>query len=115
MLTFRATDQLSKTKITGNEQVDTLQDSVNNTVGGQLGKGGLGEGIGNMVSKEGINRSERGGKDDKGNTGPGAMSSITHPTADYAKSGGAAVMDGAKGAGGYVKGMMGGGSKGDKK
>ncbi|KAF1980963.1 hypothetical protein K402DRAFT_297155, partial [Aulographum hederae CBS 113979] len=63
---YVAKDTLSQTKVTGVEQVDNLQDGVNNLVGGQFGKGGLGEGAGDMASKEGINRAERGGKDDSG-------------------------------------------------
>jgi len=39
---------------------------VNSLVGGQLGKGGAGEGVGDLMSKEGINRTERGGKDEEG-------------------------------------------------
>lgn len=57
--------------MTGIEQVDTLQDSLNHTVAGQVGKGGLLQPVGDMVSKEGVNRAERGGKDDKGGYLPG--------------------------------------------
>jgi len=46
--------------------VNKLQDGINSTIGGQLGQGGLGEGVGDTVSKEGVNRSERGGKDESG-------------------------------------------------
>lgn len=46
--------------------MNKLQDGVNNLVGGQIGQGGLGEGAGDFVSKEGVNRSERGGKDESG-------------------------------------------------
>lgn len=35
-------------------------------VGQQVGKGGLLQPVGDMASKEGINRAERGGKDEKG-------------------------------------------------
>jgi hypothetical protein len=58
------TDTLDKTKVTGIEPVDKAQDGVNNLVGGQLGKGGALQGVGDTFSKEGINRSERGGKDE---------------------------------------------------
>jgi hypothetical protein len=61
-----ATDQLNKTKVTGVEQVDTLQDGVHNLTAGQLGQGGLLQPVGDLASKEGINRTERQGKDDKG-------------------------------------------------
>ncbi|KAL8939361.1 MAG: hypothetical protein Q9216_003400, partial [Gyalolechia sp. 2 TL-2023] len=59
-------DTLDKTKITGISQVDKLQDGVNNLVGDQVGKDGLLAPVGNMASKEGINRAERGGKDEQG-------------------------------------------------
>lgn len=60
------TDELSKTKVTGDKNIDAIQDGVNEGVGGQFGKGGLLEGVGNLTSKEVLTRSERQGKDDKG-------------------------------------------------
>lgn len=59
-------DNLGKTKITGDKNVDAIQDGVNTGVAGQFGKGGLLEGVGNMTSKEVFTRSERDGKGDKG-------------------------------------------------
>ena len=59
-------DKLKGTKITGDENVDAAQDDVAEGVGGQFGKGGLGESVGNLTSKEAFTRSERGGKGDKG-------------------------------------------------
>jgi hypothetical protein len=59
-------DNLSKTKITGDKNIDAVQDGVNEGVGGQLGKGGLLEGVGNLGSKEAFTRSERGGKGESG-------------------------------------------------
>ncbi len=59
-------DNLNKSKLTGNEQVDKVQDDVNNGVAGQLGQGGIAQPLGDAISKEGINRAERKGK---GNTG----------------------------------------------
>jgi hypothetical protein len=100
------TDQLSKTKITGNEQVDNVQDGVNNLVGGQVGQGGLMQPVGDHVSKEGINRAERGGKDSNGSYA-GAMG-------DSASAGASKVSEGAKGAGSYV-GSFFGGKKEEKK
>jgi hypothetical protein len=35
-------------------------------VSGQVGQGGLAQPLGDALSKEGINRAERGGKDDQG-------------------------------------------------
>jgi hypothetical protein len=57
-------DTLDQTKVTGIEPVDKAQDGVNNLVGGQFGKGGALQGVGDTFSKEGMNRAERGGKDD---------------------------------------------------
>lgn len=112
---------MDKTKVTGISQVDNLQDGVNNLVGGQLGKDGLLAPVGNAVSKEGINRAERGGKDEQGSYG-GAAAYVTDPVANTAKgagegvvggaqSAGGAAAQGAKGVGGYVGGMFGGGEK----
>jgi hypothetical protein len=62
--------------VTGIEQVDTLQDGVHNLVAGQVGQGGLLQPIGDLASKEGLNRAERQGKDDKGSYLPTGMPSI---------------------------------------
>lgn len=94
---------------------------MNNLVGDQVGREGLLAPVGNMASKEGINRAERGGKDEQGTYG-GAASSVTDPVvknaqgageglAGGAQSAGGAVADGAKSAGGYIGGMFGGGKK----
>ena len=118
------TEGLDKTKVTGIEQVDTLQDGVNGLVSQQVGKGGLLQPVGDMASSEGINRAERGGKDDKGNyLGPadGAVSSAggKEEKGSYAGSAGGAVSSaggsvwgGAKSAGGYVGGMFSGKKEG---
>ena len=109
---------LDKTKVTGISQVDKLQDGVNNLVGDQVGKDGLLAPVGNTFSKEGINRAERGGKDDSGSYG-GAAASVTDPAIENAKgaggglaggaqTAGGTVTDGAKGAAGYVGGFFGG-------
>jgi hypothetical protein len=111
-------DTLNKTKITGIEQVDQLQGDVNNLVGNQVGKGGLLKPVGDMVSKEGINRAERGGKDDAGAYG-GPAAGFSDPVIKNAKgageglAGGAqstgdTITEGAKSAGGYLGGMFGG-------
>ncbi|KAI0009058.1 hypothetical protein F4779DRAFT_618034 [Xylariaceae sp. FL0662B] len=63
---YATREQLDKTKVTGVEQVDTLQDGVHNLAAGQVGQGGLLQPVGDLVSKEGINRSERQGKDEQG-------------------------------------------------
>ncbi|KAK3951300.1 hypothetical protein QBC32DRAFT_262663 [Pseudoneurospora amorphoporcata] len=63
---YATKDTLSKTKVTNIEQVDTLQDGVHNLVAGQVGQGGLGQPVGDLLSKEGVNRMERKGKDERG-------------------------------------------------
>jgi hypothetical protein len=61
-----ATENLDQTKITGNEQVDNVQDGLHGLVAGQLGQGGLAQPIGDLVSKQGINRAEQSGMDEQG-------------------------------------------------
>lgn len=72
----RLPDQLNKTKITGVEQVDTLQDGVHNTVAGQVGQGGLLQPVGDLLSKEGLNRAERRGKDENGGFLPSSLPKV---------------------------------------
>ncbi len=67
-----------------------------------------------MVSKEGINRAERGGKDEQGHTAPGPLGGVTDPLTNNAKAGAGKLGEGAKGAGGYVGGLFGGGGKGQE-
>jgi hypothetical protein len=81
---------------------------VNNLVSGQIGKGGLAQPVGDWASKEGVNRAERGGKDNKGQRAPGPLNSVASPVADNAKKAGGSVTEGAKSAGGYLGGFMGG-------
>ncbi|KAK5019791.1 hypothetical protein BJ546DRAFT_1000011 [Cryomyces antarcticus] len=118
---YATKDTLDKSKVTGVEQVDKLQDGVNGLVSGQVGKGGLLQPIGDMASKEGVNRMERGGKDDKGTYG-GPAAGLTDPLVNNAKAGGSGVAqgasaagskvtEGAKGAGGYIGGLFGTGKK----
>ncbi|KAI0123285.1 hypothetical protein BJ170DRAFT_104539 [Xylariales sp. AK1849] len=73
---YATKQQLDKSKVTGIKQVDTLQDGVHNLVGGQVGQGGLLQPVGDMLSKEGVNRAERQGKDDKGGYLPSSLPSI---------------------------------------
>ncbi|KAK5135445.1 hypothetical protein LTR08_005233 [Meristemomyces frigidus] len=96
-------DTLDKSKVTGVDQVDNLQDGVNGLVGGQFGQGGLLQPVGDAVSKEAMNRTERGGKDESGSYGGAA--------AGYAQGAASSVTGGAKSAGGYLGGMLGGGKK----
>ncbi|KAI4594699.1 hypothetical protein KJ359_007502 [Pestalotiopsis sp. 9143b] len=77
---YATKQQLDKTKVTGVEQVDTLQDGVNNLVSGQVGQGGLLQPVGDMVSREGVNRAERQGKDDKGGYLPTSVPGLSSLT-----------------------------------
>ncbi|KAK5173925.1 uncharacterized protein LTR77_002606 [Saxophila tyrrhenica] len=104
---YATKDAMDKSKVTGVDQVDTLQDGVNNTVAGQVGQGGLLQPVGDAVSQEGVNRAERGGKDDSGSYAGSLGSGVS--------SAGGSVMSGAKSAGGYVGGMFGGGQKEESK
>ncbi|KAK8066663.1 C6 zinc finger protein [Apiospora hydei] len=70
------TEQLGKTKITGVEQVDNLQDGVNNLAAGQVGQGGLLQPVGDLLSKEGANRAERKGKDENGSYLPTSLPKV---------------------------------------
>ena len=107
---------MNKTKVTGISQVDQIQDDVHNLVGNQLGENGLAAPIGNMASKEGINRMERNGKDDKGSYG-GPAAGYTDSMINNAKGGasyvGSSISGGAKSAGSYL-GLGGGSSQNSK-
>ncbi|KAI9698894.1 MAG: hypothetical protein M1820_007315 [Bogoriella megaspora] len=115
-------DTLDKTKVTGIPQVDKLQGDVNNLVAGQLGEGGLAQPIGDLASKEGINRAERSGKDDQGQYVEGPAGTVANPVAGGASkaggwlsSGAQGATSGAKSAGGYLGGLVGGGQKEEAK
>lgn len=118
---FRWIDTLDKTKVTGNSQIDQLQGDVNNLIGNQVGQEGFLRPVGDAISKEGINRTERGGKDESGSYG-GPASSISDPVINNTQKAGQSVAggmqtagstaaEGLKGAGGYVGGMFGSGEK----
>ncbi|CZT22633.1 uncharacterized protein RCC_08338 [Ramularia collo-cygni] len=94
---YAAKDTLDKSKITGVSQIDNVQDGVHSTVSGTMGQGGLLQPVGDAVSKEGINRAERG--EDVG---------YTQSMTDGVKGAGEGIVGGVKGAGGYVGGMFGG-------
>lgn len=85
---------------------------MNNLAAGQVGKGGMLQPLGDMVSKEGVNRAERGGKDTDGSYG-GQAAAVVDPVAKNAQGAGDTMWSGAKSAGGYVGGMFGG--KGEAK
>ncbi|CAK7202956.1 hypothetical protein SEUCBS139899_005683 [Sporothrix eucalyptigena] len=105
---YATEDTLSKTKVTGIKQVDTLQDGVHGVVSGQLGQGGLAQPVGDWVSREGVNRAERKGKDDKGEYLPSATPESLRNGAETVGSG---VTSGVKSVGGAVGSLFGGGKK----
>ncbi|EMD58797.1 hypothetical protein GGP41_000680 [Bipolaris sorokiniana] len=108
---YAAKQNLDKTKVTGISQVDNLQDGVNGLVTGQVGQGGLAQPIGDTLSKEGINRAERGGKDEQGRSleGQGPLGGYGQSAVEGVKGGAGSVAEGAKSAGGWVGGWVGGG------
>ncbi|KAK1637764.1 hypothetical protein BDP81DRAFT_318056 [Colletotrichum phormii] len=113
---YTTKDTLDKSKVTGVEQVDTLQDGVHNLAAGQVGQGGLLQPIGDMASKEGINRAERQGKDDEGGyvptavPGSGALNQAGSGVAEGSNTVAGKTTEGVKGAGGFVGGLFGGGA-----
>lgn len=83
---------------------------------GQVGQGGLLQPAGDMSSKEGLTRAERGGRDPKGNyvadpTPGGVGTSLV----DGGKTVAGKTADGLQGAGGAVGGLLGVGGKQQKK
>ncbi|CAK7218520.1 hypothetical protein SCUCBS95973_003516 [Sporothrix curviconia] len=102
---YTTEDTLGKAKVTGIKQVDTLQDGVNGVVAGQLGQGGLAQPVGDWASREGVNRAERNGKDDKGGYLP---SSTPEPLRNGAEAVGGGVASGVKAVGGALGGRFGG-------
>ncbi|KAL9131428.1 MAG: hypothetical protein Q9217_000642 [Psora testacea] len=59
---YTAKDKLS-TDVTGERNVNAIQGGVAEGVGGTLSSGGLLGGVGDLTSKEGVNRAERGDVD----------------------------------------------------
>ena len=116
-LTDPIAENLDKTKVTGIGPVDNLQDGVNGLATGQLGQGGLLQPVTDKTSKEGVNRAERQGKDDKGSYVPSsipggeAASNAVGGAAEGGKSVASSVGSGLKGAGGYIGSAFGGGNK----
>lgn len=80
-----------------------MQDDVNNLAGNQLGENGFLAPVGNMISKEGIKRAERNGKDEDGSYN-GPLGGVTDPVADWAKGAGQSVSSGAQTVGNSISG-----------
>ncbi|KAJ4374468.1 hypothetical protein N0V86_007336 [Didymella sp. IMI 355093] len=118
---YATKQNLDKTKVTGVDQVDNLQDGVNGLVSGQVGQGGLLQPVGDSLSKEGINRAERGGKDENGKSleSQGPLGGYGQGAVDGVKGGAGAVGSGVsnagKNAGGYLGGLWGGKKEGEQK
>lgn len=81
--------------------MDQLQDDVNNLIGNQVGENGIAAPLGNLASKEGINRMERNGKDEQGSYG-GAMSQYTDPMVKGVSGVGNSISGGAESAKNYL-------------
>ncbi|KAK0669194.1 hypothetical protein QBC41DRAFT_111846 [Cercophora samala] len=117
---YTTKENLDRTKVTGISQVDTLQDNLHATASSQLGQDGLGRPVGDLLSKEGINRLERKGRDEQGGYVPGANNNpvsgagntLVGGVVEGGKTVGNGVLDGGKAAGGWL-GF--GGSKGEQK
>lgn len=63
---YATRDQLEKTKVTGVDQVDALQDKTNDLAASQLGQGGLLQPVGDVAS-EGMKRAgQRGAQSNDG-------------------------------------------------
>ncbi|KAI1297511.1 hypothetical protein F5Y03DRAFT_398550 [Xylaria venustula] len=71
---YVARDGLERTKVTGIEQVDKLQDSTNDLAASQIGQGGILEPVGNLTS-EGMKRMDPRPKKSEKNkdSGPGGI------------------------------------------
>ena len=80
---------------------------MNNLAAGQVGQGGLLQPVGDLASKEGVNRAERQGKDDDGNYTPNVVSGAAEGGKDIVGT----AASGVKGAGGYLGSALGGGKK----
>ncbi|KAH6623772.1 hypothetical protein F5144DRAFT_551255 [Chaetomium tenue] len=63
---YTTRENLAKTKLTSNPQANALQGNVNDLVANQVGQDGLARPLGDAISREGINRAERQGKDESG-------------------------------------------------
>ena len=94
-----------KTRVVGDENVNKVQDGVADGVGGQFGKGGLLNPVGEGLSQEGMNRAER------GDTGPVDKSQAEGVTGQMSK--GASAVGGGLQSG--VSSLTGGGGKEEKK
>ncbi|KAK4664347.1 uncharacterized protein QC763_504670 [Podospora pseudopauciseta] len=106
---YTTKENLDKTKVTGISQVDTLQDNIHTTASSQLGQDGLGRPVGDLLSREGVNRLERKGKDGQGGYVPGGNSNVVSGAGNTlvggavegGKTAGSGVVNGGKAAVGW--------------
>ncbi|KAF7559183.1 hypothetical protein G7046_g4980 [Stylonectria norvegica] len=117
---YTAKENLDKSKVTGIEQVDTLQDGLNGLAAGQVGQGGLFQPVGDFASKEGANRSERQGRGENGAYGPndgvplvGAIDTAANNVNEGGKAVAGKAADGFTDASGAVGNLFGGGGGGE--
>ncbi|KAL4920536.1 hypothetical protein BDW62DRAFT_176694, partial [Aspergillus aurantiobrunneus] len=106
---YVAKDTLSKTKVPGSDQANQLQDDTNNLIGNQFGEKGYLAPAGNLVSKEGFNRAESGGKDEGGSYG-GPLGGVTDPVVQGVKGLGSSIQSGAQNVGSSIGNVIPGGS-----
>ncbi|KAI1362068.1 hypothetical protein F5Y08DRAFT_313076 [Xylaria arbuscula] len=77
---YVARDGLDRTKVTGIDQVDKLQDGANNLAAGTLGQGGILEPVGDLAS-EGMKRADpRPKKAEKNQGGGGGIPVVSNVT-----------------------------------
>ena len=105
LLILHLSDTLDKSKVTGVAPVDKLQDGVNSTLSGQVGQGGLFQPVGDAASKEGVNRAERGGKDDSGSY----IGAAGGKASEYGQGAAGALGNAGSSVGSSVTGILGGG------
>ncbi|KAK4241202.1 hypothetical protein C8A03DRAFT_30685 [Achaetomium macrosporum] len=106
---YTTRENLNKTKVTPIEPVNNLQDGVNDLAAGQVGQDGLGRPVGDLASREGINRFERKGKDENGDYVPGEVTEPAGGAGDMAAGAGIAVVGGAVAGGQQAAGAVKGG------
>jgi hypothetical protein len=95
--------------VTPIEPVNNLQDGVNDLVAGQVGQDGLGRPVGDLASREGINRFERKGKDERGDYLPSEVTEPAGGVGEMAAGAGIAVVGGAVAGGQQAAGAVKGG------
>ncbi|SPQ24907.1 eed20b0c-224c-4d48-8a3b-3e12b580d220 [Thermothielavioides terrestris] len=104
---YTTRENLNKAKITNVSRIDALQDGVHGLAADQLGQGGLAGPVGDLASREGVNRVERRGKDERGEYVPQQLAGGEGTAAASAGGVGQAVA----GAGNALVGAVAGGQQ----